>query len=183
MKMTDKIISLDCESNGLHGQIFAAAVSIQTRRHGEVCIDQYRTPIVGRVDPWVAEHVLPALDGETTGIPEQAGVETTLWRWWRDLYDPLKEEGYQVLVHVGWPVEARFLYFAHAADPFSGPFPLLDVSGHLDHAGFDPASMDDYLRARGIQRPPGSPHHPLYDARATAAAYWDLTRRRMACGD
>src|SRR5215471_2177433 len=52
--------------------------------------------------------------------------------------------------------------------------------------------MGGYLTARGIPLPPGSPHHPLYDARAAAVAYFEarrLRRRRdrqayvLHCGD
>jgi hypothetical protein len=175
----DKIISLDCEANGLHGQIFAAAASVQTRRSGEIGFHQYRIPILGGVDPWVQEHVLPGLDGPA-GIPIAGNVTLNarqLLHWWRELYGPLKVDGYAVVIHVGWPVEHRFLWYAHLDEPFSGPFPLWDVAPMMGLAGYDPTSVDGYLKARGIVPPDGSPHHPLYDARATAEAFWDLTER------
>lgn len=175
--MADRIISLDCEANGLHGQIFAAAASIQTRQHGERWASQLRIPIDEPVDQWVTDNVLPALNRMTLGgvreVPDGTGQD--LASWWLDLYRPLRREGFQVVVHVGWPVEARFLWDAHAPEPFSGPFPLLDLAGLLDGAGCDPTSVEAYLADRGIPRPVGSAHHPLYDARAAALAYWDLT--------
>lgn len=176
--MANRIISIDCEANGLHGQIFAVGVSFQERGRGEVSSITARCPIVGQVDPWVAENVLPAIEG----LPIDQADQGSLYRWWRTVYDLRKADGWEVLCHVAWPVESRFLWSAHVADPFSGPFPLLDVAGHLDHAGCDPASVDVYLTKRGIPLPDGSPHHPLYDARAAALAYWDLTDGRDGRG-
>jgi hypothetical protein len=173
--MIDKAIFLDCEANGLHGTIFAAAASIQTRDHGETATWSARCPIVGEVDEWVAEHVIPALEDHDHGIPVDAYNPAVIMSRWADLYSDLKDDGYAVIAHVSWPIEARFLWATHANRPFSGPYPLLDVAGNLDQAGYDPTSVDGYLLARGIQPPPGVPHNPLYDARAEALAYWDLT--------
>jgi hypothetical protein len=170
----DKIISVDCEANGLHGQIFAIGVSVQTRHGGERCICQARVPIVGAVDPWVQEHVLPTLDGEY-GILRSSGDEDVLARLWRELYEPLRAEGYAVVVHVGWPVEHRFLWRAHWDTPFSGPFPLWDVAPMLGLAGHDPTSVDGYLQSKQIPPPAGTSHHPLHDARAAAEVFWSLT--------
>ena len=172
---TDRVIGLDCESNGLHGQIFAIGISIQTRDRGETFAAQWRCPILGAVDPWVAEHVLPILDHPLMGIREDSSLtESDLGAQWREVYDPLKAEGYQVVTHIAWPVEARFLWSAHAADPFSGPFPLRDVAGNLEQAGWDPESLDSYLTATANERY-GRPHHPVYDARSVVHAYFQLT--------
>lgn len=170
----DKIISLDCEANGLHGSIFSFAASVQTRRGGESCVCQARVPIVGDVDPWVRDNVLPVLDGEY-GILRSEGDEGTLAAMWRELYDPLKTQGYAVVVHVRWPVEHRFLWRAHWANPFSGPFPVWDVAPMLGMAGHDPRSVEAFLQAKRLARPPGEAHHPLHDARAAAEAFWALT--------
>lgn len=170
----DRIISLDVESNGLHGQCFAFAASVQERRQGEQYVCQTRVPIVGTVDGWVREHVLPVIDGPQ-GILRSAGDVETMAMQWRELYGPLKAEGYAVVVHVGWPVEHRFLWDAHWSGPFTGPFPVWDVAPMLGLAGYDPTGVDGFLATKGLPRPPGQPHHPLYDARATAEAFWALT--------
>lgn len=174
---SNKVVSLDCECNGLHGQIFAAAASVQTRDDGERFTSQYRIPIDDPVDPWVAEHVLPVLDGPSAMLMTPGGDFRGMAGWWRSLYDPLKVEGYDVLVHVGWPVEARFLWYAHMTNPFSGPFPLKDVSMTLEQSGHDPTDLTGFLgRARMLDAVPGIEHQPLRDARAAALAYWILTR-------
>lgn len=169
--MADRIISLDCESNGLHGQIFAVGVSVQVRGLGEVGAWTDRCPIVGEVDPWVEQYVLPAL----SGVLELHATTTGLQRSWRVHYDGLGSDVTAVVCHVPWPVEARFLWDSHRDTPFSGPFPLLDVASMLDAIGEDPADLDGWLIREGYPALSGDPHHPLYDARRAAQAYWALT--------
>jgi hypothetical protein len=79
-----------------------------------------------------------------------------------------------VIGHVVWPVEAQLLRGAHVKDLFAGPYPLLDVAPLLLAAGHVPTSVDAYLEANGLPRPAGSPHHPLYDARAAETAFRHL---------
>ncbi len=92
------------------------------------------------------------------------------WRHWRRYHPDAV-----LVVHVLWPVEARFLLDAHADDPGAGPYPIHDVAALLRPAGHDPTSVDAYLAAHDLPRPDGSPHHPLYDARAAERAYRHLT--------
>jgi hypothetical protein len=172
------IISLDCEANGLHGQIFAFAATIH--EDGEEVLDwQARCPIFGPVDPWVAENVLPAL----ANMPETGSHYSDLIGEWRSLYEARDRESTLVIAHVAWPIEARFLWDAHSAMPFSGPFPLIDVASMLHQAGEDPTSVDDYLVKRSIPLPTGTAHHPLYDCRAAALAYFELATHDRSCAD
>lgn len=170
LTVQDTVISLDCEANGLHGMIFAAAATVY-RNGVEVCHWQERCrlhPGNKPVDPWVAANVLPAI--ETMRVTVRY-YDKILVRW-REFYGAYPEA--LVVAHVPWPVEARFLWDAHKAVPFSGPFPLLDVASMLAARGFDPTSVDGYLRDHGLPLPDGSPHHPLYDCRAAATAYFHL---------
>jgi DNA polymerase III epsilon subunit-like protein len=177
------LISLDCEANGLHGQIFAvAAVLYDDGREVDRLVA--RCPIVGDVDPWVVANVLPAI----ADLPVRGSgtYEWLLYRWrgWysesQDKWPGADGRGPAVLCHVAWPIETRFLWDAHRGEPFSGPFPLLDVASTLDAYGHDPTSVDGYLRSVGVALPAGSPHHPLYDARAAALAYLHLRRNLPA---
>jgi hypothetical protein len=165
------IISLDCEANGLHGQIFAFAAALFVNGQEEDAVTA-RCPIDGPVDPWVAENVLPALDD----LPVDIMLGWGLLQTWRDAYERWTADSPDVLViaHVAWPIEARFLWEAHKDEPFSGPFPLIDVSSMLHAHGLNPLSVDRHLDDAGVPLPPGSPHHPLYDCRAAAYAYFDL---------
>jgi hypothetical protein len=169
-----KVISLDCESNGLGGQVFAAAATL-TDDGREVGRWTARCPIDGAVDPWVAANVLPALRGMPESQPCYDGLLygwESRWRRWKGLHPDAV-----MIVHVAWPVEARFLRDAHADDLFAGPYPIIDVAPLLLAAGHDPRSVDAYLDAHGLAKPDGSPHHPLYDARAAEAAFRHLMRR------
>lgn len=169
-----KVISLDCETNGLGGLAFAAA-AVLTDDVGQAAVWTGRCPIVGEVDEWVARNVLPAI----TDMPETVAAYEDLLTGWRDWYAQVRAAwpDVRVIGHVVWPVEARFLWDAHQGDLFAAPYPLLDVAGALDHAGCDPTSVDKYLDAHDLPRPPGSPHHPLYDACATVTAYRHLMNR------
>lgn len=180
-----KVISLDCESNGLGGQVFAAAAVFTDDDGRRLDVWQARCPIDGPINEWVAENVLPALTGM---IANAVNYEDLLDRWcsrWRHWKTRHPEA--VMTVHVAWPVETRFLLDAFA-DPFAGPYPIHDVAPLLLAAGHDPTSVDAYLDTHGLPKPDGSPHHPLYDALATETAFRHLMAtlkgpRATASGD
>ncbi len=178
-----RVISLDCESNGLHGRAFAAAAVLTDHDGHEADIWKGRCPITGEVDSWVAANVLPAIED----MPEDLASYGDLVRGWRDWYRYAHQQWPEVLVvvHVLWPVEARFLLDAHPADLadiYPGPYPIDDVAGYLRAAGRDPKSVDRYLATYGLPKPAGSPHHPLYDARAAERAFRHLMGHRALIG-
>lgn len=171
----DRIISIDAEANGLAGQAFAVAMTLSDAS-GELDAAVYRCPIVGPVDEWVAKNVLPAIEDIEINCTDYAGMLYNL----REQYFPWAEEGTPLLAHVVWPVEARLLLdMFPGEDIWHGPYPMRDVANYLDAKGHDPLTVDGYLEAHGIDKPEGSPHHPLYDARAAVACY----RHLMAGGD
>jgi len=163
-----KVISLDCESNGLGGKAFAVA-AILTDESGEVDRWVARSPITGPVDGWVAENVIPAL----ADLDETCNGYNDLAIGWRDFFGQHREAA-TVIAHIPWPVEARFLRYAHEADLFAGPYPLIDVAPLLLAAAHDPTSVDTFLSAHNLPKPTGSPHHPLYDAQAAETAFRHL---------
>jgi hypothetical protein len=172
------IVSLDCEANGLHGDIFAVAAAVYEDGR-EIETWTARCPIYGQVDPWVETNVLPALvDMPVTEQSYAALVHgwRVHYRQWRDEFGPEM----RVLCHVPWPIETRLLWDAHHDVPFSGPFPLLDLASMLHAIGHDPTSEDAYLAAIGIRRPTGMPHDPLNDVRTAALAYFALTGGRTS---
>ncbi len=169
--MTDRIISIDAESNGLGGRAFAVALTLSGPA-GEQDHAVFRCPIgEAEVDSWVAEHVLPTI----------IAVPVTHWLYQEMLADVRNVivswggKPVPLIAHVAWPVEARLLLDVYPGNGvWDGPYPLIDVASVLLAKGHDPLSVDDYLAAHGIPAPEGSPHHPLYDARAAALAYWHL---------
>ena len=168
--MTDHIVSIDAETNGLAGQAFAVAMTLSDPS-GELDRVVYRCPIDGPVDEWVAKNVLPAIEDLEINCNDYAGMLYNL----REQYFPWAEEGAPLIAHVAWPVEARLLLdMFPGEDIWHGPFPLIDVSSVLLAKGFDPLTVDGYLEAHSIDKPEGSPHHPLYDARAAERCYRHL---------
>lgn len=170
--MPDRLISIDAECNGLAGRAFAVAMTLSDST-GELDHVVYRCPIGDvTVNPWVADNVLPVI----TDAPEThanypyllADLEEKIAGWGgRDT---------RMIAHVAWPVEARLLLDVYSGEGvWDGPYPLVDVSSVLLARGHDPLSVDDYLRTHDIPLPPGSPHHPLYDARAAERCYRHLT--------
>ncbi|MGW4467492.1 hypothetical protein [Micromonospora sp. NPDC004704] len=159
---TERLISLDAETNGLAGQAFAVAM-ILTDPTGELEHVVYRCPITKPVNGWVSLNVLPVIEDIEINCNDYAGLLYNL----RDAYTRWSEEGTPLIAHVAWPVEARLLLdLLPGEDIWSGPYPLIDVASVLLAHGHNPLSVDDYLRAHNIPTPDGSPHHPLYDARA-----------------
>lgn len=168
----DAIIAIDLEANGLHGQPLALAVTVSTP-HGEQEAWTSRCPVEReRADPRVAAHVVPLLRDIPVTHRSYAGM-LSAWRSW---YAPHKEAGTPVVAYVAWPVEARFLWDAHRAEPFSGPFPLVDVASMIPGGIERPeTALQDYAHTHGIP-PTGPQHHPLADARLTAAVFWHHRR-------
>lgn len=169
---SNRIISLDCESNGLHGQVFSVGASVQ---HDGIEVETFvwRCPLSGPADLWVTENVLPQLEEVELTHPTYGEMAYGWSLWYAERSD------HRVVCHIPWPVEALFLWHAHLSVPFSGPYPLIDVASMLEaRGGQDPTQLDDWLLRNG-HTPEGSPHHPhhpLFDARQAAAAYWLLTR-------
>lgn len=166
-----RFISIDAESNGLSGRVFAVALTLND---GDAELDGavFRCPVGAEPDPWVAEHVLPAIADLPENLREYAyllaEVGETIERW--------GGKAVPLIAHVAWPVEARLLLDVyHGEHIWAGPYPLIDVASVLLARGHDPLTVDGYLADHGIAAPGGSPHHPLYDARAAARCFAHLT--------
>lgn len=183
------LFAVDAETNGLYGAPFAVAavvVSAPAQSDAEVAppptvVARFaaRCPITGPVDPWVADHVVPALTDLAQTHDALDGMLDAFWAFWMQNRDAAT-----CVTHVGYPVEAGLFRRCVEQDPgtrlFQGPFPLHDVATLLLGAGHDPLSVDAYLAARGLSRPPGTPHDPRYDAEAVACAAVDLLDRLTA---
>jgi hypothetical protein len=153
-----RLISIDAETNGLHGQAFAVGVYVTGDNGRQVAQYLARCPIFGELDPWVRDNVLPALDDVAQTHDNYPEMLEHLWQF----IDDQRTDAY-LLAHVMWPVEAKLLLDLYATG--GGPFPVIDVTGALLAHGYNPGSVDDYLAAHGITvRDDLSPHHPLYDA-------------------
>jgi hypothetical protein len=178
--MTKKVFSFDAETNGLYGQAFSVAAITYDKEGRELNRFVGRCPIEEDVDGWVAENVLPQMEG----IPETHSSYEELLKAFVDFYKaeviiqgewgPTPDGEVDVIVHCGVPVEARLFIDAVKAGllgMFEGPLPLKDV-GTLPGIG---SSVDSYNKEFDLTIDPeqlvGGTHNPLYDSAAAFAAY------------
>lgn len=177
----DRIISIDAETNGLSGYAFAVAMTL-TDSTGELDTFVRRCPIGEIViDDWVAKNVIPAITDIPVNCP--GGYEQLLAEIGMQI-DAWGGKAVPLIAHVAWPVEARLLLDVYSGKRvWDGPYPLIDVASVLLAHGHDPLTVDGYLTKNDIAGPDGSPHHPLYDARAAERCYrhllagWDDLQR------
>lgn len=177
-----RIVTLDVESNGFTGQIFAVGAALMEVDNARVLASiRTRCPIKGEVDPWVAEHVLPALERGYTMLEQrnEVALATHFWCWYRDQlksgwFDP--KRGDMVVVDFGWPLEARFLSMVFQQPDFDRretPYPLHELGTMLWAAGIDPDTDREEVARWLPYRDPltgewlramGGKHNPEYDA-------------------
>ena len=160
-----KILLLDVESNGLHGEPFAVgAVIVDTETLTVLDTFEGIAPIVGPLDEYVAEHVQPVVKG-LTKFQNTRRLRNAFWLWFKQVSVDA------VFADVGYPVETRFLQLCQreTEDLWGGPYPLHEVATLLLAAGVDPdVNRAEY--ADGVL-PPGhkyAAHAPLDDATVSA---------------
>lgn len=164
-----KILSFDVESNGLHGEAFAAGAVLITLQ-GEI-VDEFngRCPIKGEVDDWVKENVLPAMKDMPENYGSTKELRGAFWQW----YKQAKEQADLVVVKNSYPVETRFLAACQDDDLearyWDHPFPLIDLASMFLQAGIKPLAVtyklvEEKLEGQNLQ------HHPRWDAWVTALA-------------
>ena len=176
-----KILSFDSETNGLWGSAFAIGAILYGEDGKEERVFSGRCPIGSdseSINPWVQENVLPQMEG----IPENFSSYEELLKAFAGFYLENKADA-TVLVHMGVPVEVRLFLDMHnlgLIGDWDGPYPLIDIAGNLQQAGFDPTSVDAYNASHGIEVPKtdaGGTHNPLYDSRAAALCYMHLMNK------
>ncbi len=164
-----KLLCFDVESNGLHGQAFAVA-AVVINLDGEV-LDTFtgRTKIIGQVDSWVEQNVLPVITDMTITQRTSKDLRSDFWRW----FERAQQEADYVLVSNGYPVEYRFLlqcqednlderYWQH-------PFPLLDLTSLMLQLEPNGEKRTDIVK-KLFDESGYSRHHPYHDALVSARA-------------
>lgn len=165
-----KIFSFDAETNGLWGQAFA--ISATVRENGvEIANFTSRCPIVGEVNPWVAQNVLPSI----TDVKENSSSYEEMLSKFAAFYMANKNDA-QVIVHMGYIVETKVLRDMHdlgLIGDWDAPYPMHDVASALQLAGEDATSVDAYVSKHALSVPfTGATHHPMYDS-VVAAVVWE----------
>lgn len=172
--MSNKLFSFDAETNGLWGQAFAIGALVYDENGAEIGRFVGRLPDTEVTDGWVRENVLPKI----TDIPVTHQSYDALLADFAAFYKANKD-GADVVVHMGYIVEARILRDLHdkgLIGDWDGPYPLYDVSGNLQAAGADPTSVDKFAAEHNllVDEFAGGTHNPLYDSAVAAAVYRHL---------
>lgn len=151
---------LDCESAGLRGDIFAAAL---VGENGENLFDGFFRHSAIESNSWLRENVEPNLTGRE--FSTLLNFQTAFADVWNQQQDK------RCVAHMGSPVESNFfqqLFAAGVIGEFDGPYPLLDTAPLLLAKGYDPTSEEAYAKASGWVMPINyKPHSALSDAQLT----------------
>lgn len=167
--MSKNILSIDAETNGLWGNAFAIA-AILADGDGKI-LNTFvgRCPILEPTNTWVAENVLPQMEG----IPETHKSYQELLKNFCEFYLANKESA-EIIVHMGVPVESRLFLDAHNfgfIGDWDAPFPLIDISAIPEIS----TSVDSYCKKHNISTDPatmqGGTHNPLFDATQALRAW------------
>lgn len=165
-----KILSIDVESNGLHGEAFAVGavlIDCAGKLHDEFSA---RCPVSDELDPWVEKHVMPSLKDFPETHKDAKAMRDTFWKW----FTGAKAEADYVLADNGYPVEDRLLiacqednleerYWGH-------PFPLIDLSSMLLQVGVKTSIERNQFVGEEINPTEVLKHNPRWDAWVSALA-------------
>lgn len=172
-----KILSFDLETNGLHGQVFAAG-GVVVNAQNQV-VDQFsgRTNIQGPVDTWVQENVLPAIADMPVDYQSYEQLREAFWKWFLSA----KENSDYVVVNNGYPIEYKFLLDCQNVNIeeryWDHPFPILDLTSLLLQIGQYSNSDKQQFMKEFLTQFTRQVHHPVQDATITALAAFKALRQ------
>ena len=183
---TNKILSIDAETNGLMWKAFAVAATV---REGKQEVDQIilRCPIEQDVDSWVAENVLPNIEDIKETNKSYNSMLEDLYKFWDHYrtkmdknWNPIQKQP-TTIAHMWAPVETGLFkdMLIHVWEEFAWPYPLDEVSTLLKAVWEDPTSVDSYMKKYNIKPEfEWLSHHPMYDA-VVAAQVWEHIIKRL----
>lgn len=182
--MTNKIMCIDVESNGLWGEPISIGFSVEedgaVKEYGEAC---YISEDIEYND-WVKENVINVLKNDNSVVKFDTYLE--LLKWFSDKYYEYKKEDYVIVYHMGSIVESnlfRELVEYDLVGIWDAPYTPIELSVMLDIVGLRPYSVDFLIENNIIEKPStGTTHQALYDAMVCGRAYWylkDLLEKRI----
>lgn len=163
-----KIFSVDAESDGLYGEIWAIGACVYDTSGPDIegFAGQIDQKFVS--DPWVLENIVPVVD-----LPRfETGLDllNAFWDFWM-----AHRDSSLCVVDFGAPVEAFLFRCAVGINPaartWHGPYPMHELGTALLLAGEDP----DVNRREYIGRPDLVTHNPYDDALAAALCWIKAT--------
>lgn len=163
------MIFIDCESAGLRGQVFSAAM---IAKDGTVIFNGFYRHGDLKTNQWLRENVEPNLTGQE--FPHRIAFLHAAAKAWNSAKYEYGQGDYKTLAavaHMGSPVESNFfqeLFLEGLIGEFSGPYPLHDTATLLAASGHAPDSEQGYAEKAGIALPENhKPHSALSDAELT----------------
>lgn len=172
LSIKTKILCFDLETNGLHGEAFAAGAVVMDGEGKVYSEFSGRAKINGEVDEWVAKNVIPNIADMPEAYTSYKQLREAFWKW----YVPAEADSDYVLVSNGYPVEYRFLLACQEDNIeeryWQHPFPILDLSSLLIQIGEESLSKSKLL-AKIIREGDYSRHHPVHDAKITTIAAFE----------
>lgn len=172
MKIEKRILSVDAETDGLWGQIFAVAAILYNESGEEIDKFIFRSNVEIN-NEWVKENVIPTLDN----IPIMGRYEDML-KSFSDFY--MKYRDATTLWHMGHIVESNLFREMHRLGyigEWDAPYVPIEVSAYLEQVGESPDSVDKYAKSHNIEiMDYGTTHNPLYDCEVAYKVYYDLCR-------
>ena len=170
------VFSVDVESDGLHGPIFAIGAVVMTSDGTVTATFAGYAPLPKYKSDWVKENVVQNLpkDSRMRVYPSLLKLRSAFWKFWM-----WYKEGVNCLSDFGAPLEAK-LFSECIADNLSerewqGPYPMHELGTMLATAGVDPdVSREEYSGILDKEQVYGTfvKHNPVYDSVAAALAWF-----------
>lgn len=165
------LFSLDAESNGLYGAVWAIGAVVLDGQAEVARFAGMVDPGVHVTEPWVQQHVVLVVD--LPPYADKLALLDAFWRFWL-----AHRETALCLADFGVPVEAQLFRECVEQDPtraHEAPYPLHELGTALLLAGVDP----DVDRRAFCGRPDLVPHNPVDDALA-AGLCWQRAMAMIA---
>lgn len=165
------IFSVDAETDGLYGPVWAIGAVVLDDHGAEVAwfAGQLNPDVV--TDPWVRENIVPVVD--LPRLPTRQKLLNDFWWFWMEY-----REGALAVADFGAPVEAGLfracVSLSKKERTFQGPHPLHELGTALLLAGLDP----DCDRRELCGRPDLVRHNPVDDA-MMAGLCWQVAVEKI----
>lgn len=182
-------ISIDCESDGLWGEVFMIGVSVLDMYGNEIenTLFSYKGYENDIKNQWVKDNVIPVITLPEPGVHTQEG-EVPLIHVQPDTSDKMLQafslvwlsewKSLTTIWHMGHVVESGFFKDLHDRGyigDWDAPYTPVEVSAFLKWSGHAPDSVDSYAEKYGLKIE-GSTHDPLFDARVAAKVYFHVVQ-------
>ena len=164
-----KIFSVDAESDGLYGAIWAIGAVVMESPGVEVARFEGQLDSACVTDTWVQENIVPVVDLPLYASPKE--LRDAFWAFWM-----LHKKDAICLSDFGAPVEARLFRDCVLDDPqartWEGPYPMHELGTLLLATGNDPdISREKLSGLLHVTR-----HNPADDALMAVACWYIATK-------